>query len=764
MDGERPQDLLQRVERARRVVSLCSQVIIRAYDEAALLAEECRILIDVGGYAMAWVGEARDPRGPLTALAHAAIEATGVRAVPPPWAKGLGPHTPMARAIREQRPQVVRNIPGNPDLARRHPEAEAMGYSAFCAFPLQFGPHGAGALAVYAREPDAFEPEEVALLRELAGDLAVGVAVLRAKHANDILEEQLEAAERRFRNLIDHAPVAVLQVSLTGQVLIANQTLANLLGYRNAAEVMAQPSEALARHVEEADRERILNLLRAGPPYRALELRARRRDDTFVWVDVLVQPGIGIGERVIEAFVRDLTAVRAVQLASARLAAVVDSSEEAIIGIDAKGVIQNWSRGAVALYGYSEAEALGRPLVEVCVPLDRKAEWDGIMATLAAGRRVHRFETQRLCKQLDLKDVSVAASPIMDADGTVVGASLIEHDVGERHRAETARLAHERQQQEVFHLQELSRIRADFMGRASHELNTPLTPVLLQLQSLKEMPGLDAKQVLGLASIERNVLRLAVLVKDLMVASTLNSNRLDLRPGEVDLRELASDAVASFQSQALRQEVLLRASGTQGVPAFADRDRIVQVLFNLLGNALKYTPKGGRVTVETALQDGEPTVTVTDTGLGFPAKRHGDLFRPFGRLHEEIEGTPPGTGLGLFISKGILEASGGRIWAISKGPGKGATFGFALPAKPVARPGRGIVAAKGFTDPAAEEARDAPVTPVVVMEQKASPSPPQGPPHPEGSPPQEAAGAAKPSGPVHPAVPAHAATERTRSR
>jgi PAS domain S-box-containing protein len=692
----KPPQLLQRVERTRRVVSLCSQAIVRSYDEEALLSEMCRILIDVGDYCMAWVSETEPGTSILTSLAHAGTEPSGVRGAEPPWANDAGSHSPTVRAIREQRPQVVRGIPAHPALRRRFPEAEQLGYAAVCAFPVQFGPHGAGALTVYAREPDAFAPEEVALLRELAGDLAVGVAVLRAKHASDVLEEQLEAAEQRFRALIEHAPVAVAQANQDGKVLIANDALAQLLGYASPADILARPVGDLARHVDAADRKRIESALRAGPPYKPLELRIRRDDGSHVWVEVQAQPGLGLGERVVEAFVRDLTSVRAAQLASARLAAVVDSSEEAIISIDAAGVVQSWSRGATVLYGYTEEEARGRALVDFCVPEDRRQEWEGMVAKLAAGQRVHRFETHRLCKRRDIKEVSVAASPIFDADGQMVGASLIEHDVGERHRDQSARAAQERQQQEVFHLQEIARMRSEFMSRASHELNTPLTPVLLQLQTLKESPGLDSRQTLGLASIERNVIRLAVLVKDLLSASSLNMGQLKLDPSQVDLRDLVADAVGSFQAQADQAGVTLRTKATGSAPAFADGDRMVQVLFNLIGNALKFTPPEGSVTVEAVEREDASVVTVADTGAGFPREKSGDLFRPFGRLHEDIPGAPAGTGLGLFISKGIIEESGGEIWAESPGPGQGATFGFSLPKHAAVRPGPGIRAAKGF--------------------------------------------------------------------
>lgn len=510
------------------------------------------------------------------------------------------------------------------------------------------------------------------------------------------LAERLKGDERRFRDLIDHAPIAVLEISLDGRVLLANHALAKLLGYVSVKELQDQSPTTLSHHLAPGDQKQINHVLRAGPPYRQLELRLRRRDDSQVWVDVQLQPGVGVGERLIEAFIRDLTPVRAAQLASLRLEAVVNSVDDAIIGIDVHGVVRNWNRGATNLYGYTEAEAVGRPIVEVFVPKERRSEWEGTVATLMAGQRLRKFETVRRCKDGTIKQIALAASPILDADGQVLGASFIENDAGERGRAQDAVLAKERQQQEVFHLAELTRMRTEFIAKASHELNTPLTPVLLEVQNLKEVLGLDARQALSLASIERNVMRLAVLVKDLLAAADLNMNRLDLNPSATDMGDLVSDVVASFQPQARKTGVTLLTAAQRGVPVYADRERVMQVLFNVVGNAIKFTPRGGSVTVTAKELDGQALATIADTGLGFSEQDRGNLFLPFGRLHEDKPGAPAGTGLGLFIAKGIIEESGGEIWAESPGPGRGCTFGITLPMQGPARPGRGIRSARGF--------------------------------------------------------------------
>lgn len=580
------------------MVSHCSQAAIRAYDEEALLEEACRYLVDEGDYCLAWFAQTTATEDELTTLAQAGTEPFGVRSDQLPPTTGVGLRSPTMRALLEQRPHVVRNIPSNPSLVQRYPDAAPSGYAAICAFPVQFGPHGAGVLTIHSREPDAFAPEEVALLRELAGDMAVGVAGLRARRANDLLEERLELAELRFRSMIENAPIGVFQAGLDGCLVLANQALATMLGYANPNELMSMGAEALPRLLGADDLRRLrqaMTLNETSPP---MQVSMRRQDGSRAPVELLVKPANGFTADAVEAFVRDLSGERA---------------------------------------------------------------------------------------------------------------------------AEAIRLAEERQRQEVVRLEELARMRAEFLGRASHELNTPLTPILLQVQALR-LPGLDPKLDRGLDLIERNVLRLATLVKDLLAASTLESGPLDFKPRDLDLSKKAAEVVESFQAQAQARGVALRCEGPGPVQALADKATLTQVLYNLVSNAVKFTPRGGTVTVRCDTSEGKARCLVADTGRGFSADQKRHLFAPFGRAHEDLPGDPGGTGLGLFICKGIIEQSGGAVWATSAGPGQGSTFGFnlPLPASPLPLsasppsplhalplptaprpaslpvPGRGIRKAKGF--------------------------------------------------------------------
>lgn len=267
---------------------------------------------------------------------------------------------------------------------------------------------------------------------------------------------------------------------------------------------------------------------------------------------------------------------------------------------------------------------------------------------------------------------------------TEVFGSII--DITDQRRAEQEREHRTRQAAEVKRLQELNQMRMEFLNTAAHDLKTPLTPLKLEMATLRLRGKLDAQQTESLALMDRNVNRFQVLVDDMLDAARLQSGRLKLRRESVVLGPLVQEAVASFKESAGQADLALDLEALPDVQIDADPSKAMQVLMNLVSNAVKYTPAGGRVSIRVEAHPKEAVVSVQDSGLGMTAEQLGRLFQPFVRLHEALPGTAKGTGLGLYICKGIIEQHGGRIWAESEGPGKGSTFHVAWP---LAAPGDG---------------------------------------------------------------------------
>ena len=265
--------------------------------------------------------------------------------------------------------------------------------------------------------------------------------------------------------------------------------------------------------------------------------------------------------------------------------------------------------------------------------------------------------------------------PFRDEAGNVSGIIVFSIDISDQKRAEE-QIQHANQQ-----LKQLVRFRTQFLNTTAHELRTPLTPIILQSHLLRESlwGAADTTQRRGFEILDRNVARLDRLVSDVLDAARLQAGRLQLQRRPMDMMRLASDAVETFHAVAQQARVSLELTPGDPVPMEGDASRLTQVVYNLLSNAIKFTPPGGNVIVDCQRQADSCLVNVRDTGIGIPASKASRLFEPFAQLHDTMEHTSPGTGLGLFVSRGIVEEHGGQIWCYSAGPNAGSVFSLRIP-------------------------------------------------------------------------------------
>ncbi|HEX2065291.1 MAG TPA: PAS domain-containing sensor histidine kinase, partial [Candidatus Thermoplasmatota archaeon] len=234
---------------------------------------------------------------------------------------------------------------------------------------------------------------------------------------------------------------------------------------------------------------------------------------------------------------------------------------------------------------------------------------------------------------------------------------------------------------EIEKLREMGQFKTRILNMAAHELNTPLTPLRLQTHLLLSgsLGPLEARQRHAVEILDRNVTRLATLVQEILDVARLQGGRLKVTPAPVDLGSAIEEAADSFAETARRLGIDLAAQVEPGLVVQADRGRLLQILFNLLSNALKFTPQGGGVRVHAKAEGGMVRIEVTDTGTGMAPDQLARLFQPFTQVHDTNAITVPGTGLGLYICRGLAEAMGGRIEVASPGPGQGSTFRLHLP-------------------------------------------------------------------------------------
>jgi PAS domain S-box-containing protein len=399
-----------------------------------------------------------------------------------------------------------------------------------------------------------------------------------------------------------------------------------------------------------------------------LELYGRRKDGSEFPVEISLSPLETAEGTLVSASIRDITERCKADEQRSRLAAIVDSSADAIIGKTLQGVITSWNDGAERIFGYTAAEVLGKS-IDLLIPESRGNEEAQLLARLSQGERIEQFDTVRKRKDGTEIQVSLTSSPVRDSAGRLIGASKVVRDITERrHAAEALALAKEAAEAATRELEA-------FSYSVAHDLRAPLrgmngfAQVLLSTYRGK----FDAEGVDWLEEIVGNAKKMGELIDGLL--SLARVTRGEVRPESVDLSELARELVAQLAAADTERAVDVQIQPQ--LSAIID-PRLARVLLgNLLGNAWKFTSRAASSRIEFGRSEGDraPAFFVSDNGAGFDPAFGGKLFAPFQRLHAASEF--PGTGIGLATVQRIVRRHGGEIWA-EGAVDVGATFHFTL--------------------------------------------------------------------------------------
>jgi PAS domain S-box-containing protein len=363
---------------------------------------------------------------------------------------------------------------------------------------------------------------------------------------------------------------------------------------------------------------------------------------------------------------RDVTDRKRAEHTRAWLAAIIDSSDDAVISKTVDGIVTSWNPAARRLFGYEAAEITGKPITTI-IPPELHAEEVEILARLRSGERVDHFETVRLAKDGCRIEVSLTISPIKDEEGAIIGASKIARDITERKRSERL-------------LRDADRQKDEFLATLAHELRNPLAPICAAAELLKQAKSLAPELRAATAILERQARHMTHLVDDLLDMSRITSGRIRLQPEPIELTDLLRGVIETYRqsADAARHQVIFAASG---VPIHVDGDRIrlTQVVSNILHNAVKYTPPGGRIEIGLRTENRQAIIGVRDNGMGIPAELLDHIFEPFAQLDRSFERAESGLGIGLTLAKRLVELHQGRIEARSAGRGQGTEFLIHLP-------------------------------------------------------------------------------------
>jgi len=351
----------------------------------------------------------------------------------------------------------------------------------------------------------------------------------------------------------------------------------------------------------------------------------------------------------------------------AMLAAIIDSSEDAIISKTLNGIITSWNQAAQRMFGYREEEVIGKH-ISLLIPADRQQEEDMIIDRIRRGLRVLHFETMRLSSQGMLIPISLTISPIRSSDGTIIGASKIARDITDQVAAkqEKARLYEE--------IKLLNTRKDEFIGVAGHELRTPITTIKGYLQLLEEYAETSlAKDFLGRAL--RQVNKLNRLIGDLLDVSKIQAGKLQYNMIACRLLPLIRESVDTVSQMHLSHSIECDLP-SEDLIITSDGVKIEQVMINFLTNAVKYSPDANKIVVAVKKEERRAVVSVRDFGIGIPEQHLQNIFHQYYRVNPDP--SIGGLGIGLYISQEIISRHGGAMWVEST-EGEGSVFYFSLP-------------------------------------------------------------------------------------
>jgi PAS domain S-box-containing protein len=377
---------------------------------------------------------------------------------------------------------------------------------------------------------------------------------------------------------------------------------------------------------------------------------------------------------------RDIPIDREAELARARLVAVVESSDDAIVTKTLEGIVTSWNKGAERIFGYAPEEIIGKSILTI-IPPERHHEEPVILAKIAAGERIDHFETVRVAKDGTKVHISLTVSPIKDFDGNIVGISKIARDISSRLEAESAiRALLESERVARRRAEKLGTIKDEFLATLSHELRTPLNSILGWTQLIRRDPGNEKVVAEGIEVVERNARIQTSLISDLLDISRVISGKMILEMQRVSLPIIVDQALEAVRSAAEAKHVTITTQ-IDPVPDTLKGDpaRLQQILWNLLSNAIKFTARGGAITINVRRIGSYIEISISDTGIGIKAEFLPHLFERFSQQDSSHARVHGGLGIGLALVKHLAELHGGSVRASSPGEGLGATFTVTLP-------------------------------------------------------------------------------------
>lgn len=683
LELRRERESLKRTSRALRALGECNLALIRETEETTFLRKICQVLVDVGGYRMAWVGYALDDEEKtVEPVAHAGFEEGYLKSVRITWADEEAGRGPTGTGIRTGTPQINRDSLKNPYFHLWRPEAVKRGYASSIALPLTVNDRVIGALMLYATEPDAFDQGELELLTALADDVGYGIAALRTRLERERVQEDLDRVRRQYELILTSTWEGIYGVDLDGNYTFVNPAAARMLGYQ-AEELIGRPSHPICLPgsadgsicLYTPEDSQIRSIFMDGKPLHLTDGVFRRRDGTGFPVELAVTPIVEKG-RIAGGVVTfwDITERKRAGEERLRLATAVEQATEGIAITDVRGIIQYVNPAFERMTGYARDELIGQnPGVLKSGKHDRRF-YEDLWRTIKNGRVWKgRMVNKRKNGVIYYEDASI--SPLRDSDGNIINFVAVKRDVTE-HLELSKRLVQSQKMEAI----------GTLAGGIAHDFNNMLFAMTGYTELAMEGLPKDSGTVSDLRRVLEAGKRAAEMVRQILTFS---------RQAQPERRSLDLAPIIKEGLQFLRSSIPTTIGIRHDIQpelgkVFGDAVQIHQVLMNFCTNAAHaMRDTKGVLSVELAgaeldqaaaakLPGAVPgeyvRLTVSDTGHGIPPEMLDRIFEPYFTTKPAGEGT----GLGLSVVHGIVKSHGGAISVISK-VGKGTTFHVYLP-------------------------------------------------------------------------------------
>ena len=477
-----------------------------------------------------------------------------------------------------------------------------------------------------------------------------------------------EDARSQMAAIVESSDDAIISKDLNGIITSWNKSAERIFGY-TSEEIVGRSVLLLIPPELQDDEPMILSKIRAGERIEHFQTVRLHKDGHRLDISLTVSPVRDEHGQVVGAakIARDITEFKKAEHAALQLAAIVESSDDAIVSKDLTGIVTSWNKAAERIFGYKAEEIVGRSILLI-IPPELQGDEPKILSRMQAGERIEHFETVRRTKNGQLLNVSLTISPVRDQQGKIIGVAKIARDITQQKQLESALHVTER-------LASVGRLAAT----VAHEINNPLEAVTNFIYLAKGQPELSDKTRNYLNFADRELVRVAHIAQQ-----TLGFYRDNSVSTRLSISEAVKDVLTIYERKLAYKEVTVDQQIDPGLAVVTFRGEFKQILSNLISNAIDASDEGGRIVIRArACCNGRPgsegiRISVADNGIGIPDEDKSRVFAPFFTRNKEV-----GTGLGLWITKDLLERRGGHIRfrsRISKPSGTVMTFYLPTPA------------------------------------------------------------------------------------